>query len=151
MHLETVFEQAKARHGHACPGLYYGVSLALAALEEAEKQRLSLGCGILEGRSKCILDGVNTALAGKVRVRMVKDTGGCAFTLGEPQGNVRVWVREEVRRQVNALHEEYETEEYQRRGLEYLRGLARENLLAFGSLSPQEFERLSGGKESKEF
>jgi hypothetical protein len=81
-HLLTQLEQAGKLHGHICPSLFYGVSLALRVREWMQAGNRADSAAfeiILEGKSQCIRDGVRSVLGEGVSFT-VQSTGQCALS-----------------------------------------------------------------------
>jgi len=84
-HLLTQLEQAGKLHGHICPSLFYGVSLALRVREWMQGMQTGNRADsaafeiILEGKSQCIRDGVRSVLGEGVSFT-VQSTGQCALS-----------------------------------------------------------------------
>jgi formylmethanofuran dehydrogenase subunit E len=103
-HLLSQLEQAGKLHGHICPSLFYGVSLAMRIrewMQASSNDANQPACGadsdaadsdaadsgtsgaaceiILEGKSQCIRDGVRSVL-GEGTPFTVQSTGQCALT-----------------------------------------------------------------------
>ena len=96
-YLLSQLEQAGKLHGHICPSLFYGVSLAMRISEwmQASSNRGAsranhVGCTnrayraayeiILEGKSQCIRDGVRSVLGEGIPFT-VQSTGQCALSV----------------------------------------------------------------------
>ena len=121
-------EEAGRSHGHICPSLFYGVSLALKVKEWLRQGGYSPRELILEGKSGCIRDGVQ-AVFGKEAALNLRNTGKCALTaVCSSKHTFRVDILSSVRLQVNELHRAYPLEEFQRRGVAYLKTLSEDEL-----------------------
>ena len=95
-HLLSQLEQAGKLHGHICPSLFYGVSLAMRIrewMQASSNHANRAACGeeggadsgtayeiILEGKSQCIRDGVRSVI-GEDTPFTVQSTGQCALTV----------------------------------------------------------------------
>lgn len=129
-------EEAGRSHGHICPSLFYGVSLALKVKEWLRQHDYSPAELILEGKSRCIRDGVQAIFGHEVTITL-QNTSKCALTaVCSPKHTFRVDIPSSVRLQVNELNKAYPLEEFQKRGVAYLKTLSEDEL--FEKLSIQD-------------
>ncbi|MEW6382015.1 MAG: FmdE family protein [bacterium] len=128
-HLQVQLEQAGKVHGHICPSLFYGVSLALRMKERMQDISSPAYEIILEGKSQCIRDGVRTVLGEDIPVR-VESTGQCALTANCPvrQQRCRITISPAVRCRINELNQSLPLEEFKRAGVAYLQSLSEREL-----------------------
>lgn len=141
--LETLFDKAAQTHGHKCPSLFYGISLALAA-----KQSISgpLERIILEGSSKCIKDGVKTVLQDcnlHDKLLVISGSSACALSIGGTGWQRRYSISEQIRRHINQLNQKLSTEEFQIQGVSYLRGLEKGSLINEETITTEQFKHLA--------
>lgn len=139
-HLLSQLEQAGKLHGHICPSLFYGVSLAMRISEwmQASNWANSAVCEIiLEGKSQCIRDGVRSVL-GEGTPFTVQSTGQCALTAvytkdarttdqqtcGTNQHRYRLSISPSVCSRINEYNQSLPLEEFKRVGVGYLKSLS---------------------------
>jgi hypothetical protein len=104
------------------------VSLALKVKEWLKQHDCSPIELILEGKSRCIRDGVE-AIFGREVPLTLQNTGKCALTaVCSPKHTFRLDILSSVRLQVNELNREYPLEEFQKRGVAYLKTLSEDEL-----------------------
>ncbi|MGA1867008.1 MAG: FmdE family protein [bacterium] len=128
--LKEALENAGKIHGHICPSLFYGVSLALKLkdvihAEEGEDYTL-----VLEGKSVCIRDGVQSVF-GQMSHLTVKDTGECAIEASFDHRKYRIRLLDSVRAKINEFHSQYPLLEFRKKGVDYLFSLKEEELFHF--------------------
>ncbi|MGA1826625.1 MAG: hypothetical protein ACMUIP_18380 [bacterium] len=117
--LKEELERAGKIHGHICPSLFYGVSLALK-LKSLIASIASSECHIvLEGKSICIQDGVKSVFRDLAQVE-IKDTGECAIGAFFNHIQYRVRLLDAVRAKINELNRTYPLPEFQKKGVAYL-------------------------------
>ncbi len=128
------WEKAAQIHGHKCPSLFYGVSLGLLAKDAASE---TTGSVVLEGSSKCIRDGVTTVLQDSPlhdKLSIITDSPECAITVSGGGKKQRFVIPRKIRRQVNQLNQELPLEEFQRKGITFLKGLADDEFINKGTI-----------------
>ena len=127
--LQLELERAGRLHGHICPSLFYGVSLALRIKEWLKKCPDPVERIILEGKSKCIRDGVYSVFGGKAPIT-VQNTGGCALTaVCSPEKICKIVIIPSVRAHINGLEKAYPLLEYREKGVAYLKSLPEEEFI----------------------
>jgi hypothetical protein len=145
-HLLSQLEQAGKLHGHICPSLFYGVSLAMrirewkqassnhanrAACSADNSATSGAACEIiLEGKSQCIRDGVRSVL-GENTPFTVQSTGQCALSVVcadqqccPDQPRYRLSISQAVRNRINEFNQSLPLEEFKRVGVAYLKSLS---------------------------
>jgi len=119
--LQLELERAGRLHGHICPSLFYGVSLALRIKEWLQKCSDPVEKIILEGKSKCIRDGVYSVFGDNAPIT-IQNTGGCALT-------AVCSILSPVRVHINKLEKALPLLEYRAKGVAYLKSLPEEELI----------------------
>ncbi|MFQ5645557.1 MAG: FmdE family protein [bacterium] len=126
-----ILEAASRRHGHLCPSLYFGVSCAYHALKDISGSGEEAARAVINGSSKCIRDGAGTALE-------TLNIEGESRPQGKPVGVIvhtsdntayGVFVKEKIKAEINRLNASLSTEEFQEKGVSYLRSLSLEEFL----------------------
>ena len=127
--VQLELERAGRLHGHICPSLFYGVSLALRIEEWLKKCPHPVEKIILEGKSKCIRDGVYSVFGGKAPIT-VQNTGGCALTAFCSAKKIcKISILPSVRTHINELEKTLPLLEYRAKGVAYLKSLSEEELI----------------------
>ncbi len=140
--LEASFCEASVVHGHKCPSLFYGVKLSSEAKKLSEKKSIPIKNVVLEGSSKCIKDGVFTALKDlSPNIRVSMEAGKCSLTFGDEEKNIKISIPDSIRKKVNAINEKHggNTEAFQVEGLEYIVPLKSEEMLDVSAMSQDDF------------
>ena len=128
IHLLSQLEQAGKLHGHICPSLFYGVSLAMRIRERMQTGNLAACEIILEGKSQCIRDGVRSVLGEGVPFA-VQSTGRCALTaICAGQQRSSLSISPAVRSRINEINRSLPLEEFKRVGVAYLKSLSPKEL-----------------------
>ena len=127
--LQVELERAGRLHGHICPSLFYGVSLALRIKDWLKKCPDVVEKFILEGKSKCIRDGVYSVFGKKAPIT-VQNTGGCALTaVCSSEKMFKIGILPSVRVYINKLEKALPLLEYRDKGVEYLKSLPEEKFI----------------------
>ncbi|MEW5803065.1 MAG: FmdE family protein [bacterium] len=131
-HLLSQLEVAGKLHGHICPSLFYGVSLAMRINEWMQTtnpvNRAAFEI-ILEGKSGCIRDGVRSVL-GEGTAFTIQNTGHCALTAvcTKDQQRCRISISPAVRKAINELNQSLPLEEFKQVGVAHLKSLLPQEL-----------------------
>ena len=126
--LQFELERAGQVHGHICPSLFYGVSLSLKIQEWLKKHPDQVEEIILEGKSKCIKDGVFSVFGGETSVS-IQNTGGCALTaVCSSKKILKIGILPSIRFYINELERALPLLEYRAKGVAYLKSLPDDNL-----------------------
>ena len=126
--LERQLQQAGQLHGHICPSLFYGVSLAMQIKEWLQTIKARPDKIILEGKSGCIKDGVRSVFGGIPLT--IENTGHCALTAiySHQQQQYRLSIYSSVRSIINGLNKSLPLEEFKKEGVAYLKSLSPKEL-----------------------
>ena len=125
--LKEELERAGKIHGHICPSLFYGVSLALklkSLIASTDSNEYNI---VLEGKSTCIQDGVKSVFEDLSNLD-IKDTGECAIGASFNYKKYRVRLLDTVRAKINELNRTYPLPEFKKKGVAYLFTLKEDEL-----------------------
>jgi len=140
--LEENLSKAAKVHGHKCSSLFYGVRLAMKAMELSSKKELSIDNVVMEGSSKCIKDGVFTVLGSTSKnIRVSMEPGNCSISFGDDARNIKIAIPKEIRLNIDAMKEKYgeKSEEFKMEGLHYLNAIEDGTLFSVEEMEQEEF------------
>jgi len=140
--LEENFSKAANKHGHKCSSLFYGVKLAMKAIELSKEKNISINNVVMEGSSKCIKDGVFSVLGNtSSNIRVSMEPGNCSLSFGDDAHNVKIAIPKEIRSNVDEMKEKYgeKSEEFKKEGLHYLSAIEDSSLFSLGEMEQEEF------------